>query len=126
MIQKGMESIEVQNFYDPNYENISISLKKNLTPSENAQKYFKKYNKLKTAKKELTSQMSINKEEIDYLENILLNIENCENLAELTRYKDELIPTWIFKSSGKLTKLKKMLNLLQNQINSYLQMDLLF
>ena len=93
MIQKGMESIEVQNFYDPNYENISISLKKNLTPSENSQRYFKKYNKLKTAKKEITSQMSINKEEIDYLENILLNIENCENLAELEDIKD-----WIFKS----------------------------
>ena len=33
------------------------------------QKYFKKYNKLKTAKKELTEQMAISKEEIEYLEN---------------------------------------------------------
>ena len=63
-----MESIEVQNFYDPNYENITIKLKENLTPSENSQRYFKKYNKLKTAKKEITSQMDISKEEIDYLE----------------------------------------------------------
>ena len=107
MIQKGMESIEVQNFYDPNYSNISISLKKNLTPSENSQRYFKKYNKLKTAKKEITSQMSINKEEIEYLENILLNIENCENLDELQDIKDELISLGYSKASGKLKSKKE-------------------
>ena len=91
MIQKGMESVEVANFYDPNYSNIRIALNKNLTPSENAQKYFKKYNKLKTAKIELTSQIAICNEEIEYLENIILGIENCENLEELDDIKDELI-----------------------------------
>ncbi len=91
MIQKGMESVEVANFYDANYSNIRIALNKNLTPSENAQKYFKKYNKLKTAKIELTSQIAICNEEIEYLENIMLGIENCENLEELDDIKDELI-----------------------------------
>ena len=57
MIEKGMEKVEVDNFYDENYSKVIISLNKNLTPSENAQKYFKKYNKLKTAKIELTSQI---------------------------------------------------------------------
>ena len=59
MIEKGMESVEVPNFYDDNYSNITIPLNKNLTPSENAQKYFTKYSKLKTAKIELTSQIAI-------------------------------------------------------------------
>ena len=90
MIEKGMESVEVPNFYDPEYKNIKISLNKNLTPSENAQKYFKKYNKMKTAKKEITSQMEITKEEVNYLENILLSIENCENIAELMDIREEL------------------------------------
>ena len=91
MIEKGMENVEVANFYDENYSNIIIPLNKNLTPSENAQKYFKKYNKLKTAKIELTSQISICNEDIEYLENSMLGIENCENLEELTDIKDELI-----------------------------------
>ena len=91
MIQKGMESVEVANFYDANYSNIRIALNKNLTPSENAQKYFKKYNKLKTAKIELTSQIAICNEEIEYLENIMLGIENCEKLEELDDINDELI-----------------------------------
>ncbi|SCH13716.1 Fibronectin-binding protein A N-terminus (FbpA) [uncultured Clostridium sp.] len=112
MIQKGMESIDVQNFYDPNYESVTIPLRKNLTPSENSQRYFKKYNKLKTAKKEITSQMAINKEEIDYLENILLNIENCENLAELQDIKDELVSLGYSKASGKLKSKKEIAKLI--------------
>ena len=59
MIQKGMDEVEVINFYDPEGGTIKINLNKNLTPSENAQKYFKKYNKLKHAKKEITLQMNI-------------------------------------------------------------------
>ncbi len=104
MIEKGMEEIEVSNFYDPDYKNIKISLNKNLTPSENAQKYFKKYNKMKTAKKELTSQIKISEEEINYLENIILSIEHCENLDELKDIRDELSKVGYLKSSSKNKK----------------------
>ena len=94
MIQKGMKSIEVDNFYDENMAKMTIELNENLTPSENTQKYFKKYNKLKTAKKELTEQMAISKDEIEYLENVLLSIENCENLEDLEDIKEENL-IWI-------------------------------
>lgn len=108
MVKKGMESVEVANFYDPDYKNIKISLNKNLTPSENAQRYFKKYNKLKTAKVEVTNQIQISKEEVDYLENILLSIENCENLAELLDIRDELGRVGYLKSSTKNKKETKL------------------
>lgn len=110
MIEKGMKSIDVANFYDENYSNITISLNENLTPSENAQKYFKKYSKLKTAKKELTSQIEICDEEIEYLENIMLGIENCENLDELEDIKEELIRLGYAKSTRKY-KVKKDIDL---------------
>ncbi|MEG0855068.1 MAG: NFACT RNA binding domain-containing protein [Terrisporobacter sp.] len=110
MIEKGMENIEVANFYDENYSNVTIPLNKNLTPSENAQKYFKKYSKLKTAKKELTSQITICNEEIEYLENIMLGIENCENLEELTDIKDELIRLGYAKAPYRY-KIKKDIDL---------------
>lgn len=108
MIEKGMESVEVANFYDPEYKNIKISLNTNFTPSENAQKYFKKYNKLKTAKKEITSQMEITKEEIDYLENIMLSIENCENLAELMDIREELGKVGYLRSKNNSKKETKL------------------
>ncbi len=108
MIEKGMESVEVANFYDPEYKNITISLNTNFTPSENAQKYFKKYNKMKTAKKEITSQIEITKEEIDYLENIMLSIENCENLAELMDIRDELSKVGYLRSKNNSKKETKL------------------
>ncbi len=108
MIEKGMESVEVANFYDPEYKNITISLNPNFTPSENAQKYFKKYNKMKTAKKEITSQIEITKEEINYLENIILSIENCENLAELMDIREELSKVGYLRAKNNSKKETKL------------------
>ncbi len=102
MIKQGMDKVVLNNFYDENKE-VEISLKTNLTPSENAQKYFKKYNKLKNAKEELTKQLEINKEEKEYLENTLLAIENCENAKELKEIREELIREGYVKS-GKIPK----------------------
>ena len=107
MVEKGMESVEVSNFYDPEYKNLTISLNKNLTPSENAQRYFKKYNKMKTAKKELAHQIEISLDEINYLENIILSIENCENLAELLDIREELSKVGYLKIKGKNSNKKE-------------------
>lgn len=90
MVKQGMESIKVLDFYNNNKE-VEIKLRKNLTPSENAQKYFKKYNKLKKANEELSIHIKNNKEEAEYLENTLLSIENCEDEKELKEIKEELM-----------------------------------
>ncbi|MGL4912909.1 MAG: Rqc2 family fibronectin-binding protein [Romboutsia sp.] len=107
MIEKGMEIVEVSNFYDPDYKTVTIKLNKNLTPSENAQKLFKKYSKMKTAKIEITHQIKISEEEINYLENILLSIENCENLAELLDIREELGKVGYLKIQNKGNKVNK-------------------
>lgn len=97
MIQKGMKSVELENFYDEN-KKIKIALDDKLTPSENAQKYFKKYNKLKTASEELTKFLIENIEEAEYLENTILSIDNCESVEELKEIKEELIREGYVKS----------------------------
>lgn len=97
MVQKGMEEVELDNFYDNNSK-IRVSLNKNLTPSENAQKYFKKYNKMKNASEEISKQIKINLEESEYLENSLLAIENCDNDKDLKEIREELIREGYIKS----------------------------
>ena len=104
MIEKGMSSVDVQNFYDPKMSVITIKLRENLTPSENAQRYFKKYNKLKNAKIEITHQIEMTSEEIEYLENIIFSIENCDNTKELRDIREELIKTGYVKSQKKIGK----------------------
>lgn len=109
MIEKGMDYVEVQNFYEEDCPTIKINLIHNLTPSENAQRYFKKYNKLKNAKIEISQQIELSLEEIEYLENIVLSIDNCENLAELQDIKDELQKTGYMKGKSLAKKSKNSL-----------------
>ncbi|MBS4539727.1 NFACT family protein [Clostridium sp. D2Q-11] len=99
-IEKGMEILETENYYNDN-ELIQIKLNPNFTPSQNAQKYFKKYNKLKSAFNEVSTQISFTEEEINYLENILLSIENATNLPELEEIRDELIEGGYIKNRKK-------------------------
>ena len=120
MIEKGMDFVEVQNFYEEDCPLIKIDLNKNLTPSENAQKYFKRYNKLKHAKKEITAQVGLSLEEINYLENIILSIDNCDNLAELDDIKEELQKLGYMR--GKV-KSKKDKNNLTTKPNEFLSSD---
>ncbi len=104
MIQKGMEEISLQNFYDENGGEITVKLNKNLTPSENAQKYFKKYSKLKNASIMLSDQIKMTKAEADYLENVLYSIENCENISEIEEIRNELIAEGLVKDRVKKKK----------------------
>ncbi|KRL23419.1 fibronectin-binding domain protein [Lentilactobacillus kisonensis DSM 19906 = JCM 15041] len=73
-ITRGMNSIELPNYYDNN-SSLAIKLSNQLSPSENAQRYFKKYQKLKNAVKYLAEQIELTKQEIDYFENIQSQIE---------------------------------------------------
>lgn len=89
-IKFGDENVEVEDFYNNN-EKIIITLDPNLSPSENAQRYFKKYNKLKKANEELTVLIEENIDEKKYLENTILSIENCDSLDELKEIREELM-----------------------------------
>ncbi len=103
-IQKGMHSIELENFYNENMELITVTLDPKLSPSENAQKNYKKYAKLKNAAKLLKKQIIQNQLEIEYLENVIMGIENCTEIEELEEIKEELI------SEGYIKKTKKANN----------------
>ncbi|CAI2594245.1 Rqc2 RqcH [Apilactobacillus kunkeei] len=87
-IQKGMTKISLPNFYD-NGNEIDISISNQLTPSENAQKYFKRYQKEKNAVSFVTEQLNKTNDEIDYFENILSQIE-IANPSDLDDIKVEL------------------------------------
>lgn len=73
-VERGMTSITLPNFYDDN-QPLKITLSNQIGPSQNAQKYFKKYNKLKTSVTYVNEQMSKTTAEIDYLDNIAAQIE---------------------------------------------------
>ncbi len=89
-IEKGQKEVEVQNFYSEAQENINIKLDVRLTPSKNAQKYYKRYNKLKNAYEFVSKEIVNTKKEIEYLEHVLVSIDNCFSVNELEEIREEL------------------------------------
>ncbi|MDD7352786.1 MAG: NFACT RNA binding domain-containing protein [Peptoniphilaceae bacterium] len=88
-IEKGAESVKVENFYNEMKE-IEIPLDPKLDGPSNASKYYKKYSKLKNAAKFLTEQIEIGNSEISYLESILLNVDFAETPDEIDELYEEL------------------------------------
>lgn len=107
-IKKGDKEVDVLNYYSEEEEYIKIPLDVNKTPAENAQKYFKRYNKLKAAEENAYIQIELAEEEDQYLQSVLSNIENADNYKDLEDIKNELVETGYiaFKKSMKSKKIK--------------------
>lgn len=105
-IEKGADSVTVENFYDEMKEMI-IPLDPTLDGPSNAAKYYKKYSKLKNATSFLTEQIEIGKSEISYLESILLNIDFAERPDEIDEIYEELEKEGYLKKKKKNNKKKK-------------------
>ena len=103
-VQSGADSITVENYYDNNNP-ITIPLKKELTPQENASSYFKRYNKLKRTFEAATVQLKETCDEIRQLESIAEALNFSETEDDLSQIKSELIDLkYIKQSSSKINK----------------------
>jgi predicted ribosome quality control (RQC) complex YloA/Tae2 family protein len=106
-ITQGLKHIECENFYSEKCEKIIIPLKDDLSPSKNAQRYYTKYNKEKTAEKETLKQKELNLKEIDYLESVKEAIEIAESGAEIALIREELVREGYLKNRGARKQNKK-------------------
>ena len=109
-IKKGDSECTLLNFYNENEEEyLKIALDKTKTPSENVQRYYKKYNKLKISEEYAKVQLEKNIEEIEYLNSVLTNILNAESYDEIDEIKNELIETKYirFRKNSKTSKKAK-------------------
>ncbi|MDW5300572.1 MAG: NFACT RNA binding domain-containing protein [Sedimentibacter sp.] len=99
--------LTVLNYYDPEQKDITIPLDPRLNLTQNGQKYFKRYNKLKKAEEELQKFIDSSLSEIEYLENILYSIESCETTDDLDDIYNELTTEGFIKRKSKIKKSKE-------------------
>ncbi|MGT2802478.1 Rqc2 family fibronectin-binding protein [Streptococcus henryi] len=106
MVPNNQDSVELDNYYTN--EKITIALDKALTPNQNAQRYFKKYQKLKEAVKHLTGLIDETKQTINYFESVDYNLSQA-NLDEIEDIREELVQAGFMKrrSTDKRHKRKK-------------------
>lgn len=89
-VPNDQDQVELDNYYTG--EKIMISLDKALTPNQNAQRYFKRYQKLKEAVKHLTSLIEETRTTILYLESVETALAQA-SLTEIAEIREELIQT---------------------------------
>ena len=90
---RGMATLRAMDFYDPEGGEVEIKLDPLLTPQQNAAKYYKEYNKAKTAEEMLTIQLEKGRRELDYLNSVLENITLAEGERDLQEIRQELADT---------------------------------
>ena len=104
-IEKVASSVTVQNFYQ-DYEEVTIPLNPLLTASQNAQAYFKKYQKLRNAVTHIHEQQEATKNEMDYLESVIYQIEEAD-VFNLEAIREELVESGYLKRSALKKGIKK-------------------
>lgn len=103
-LRKGAEGCEVVNYYDENAATVRIALDKTLTPAQNAQKYYKKYNKQKRTLAAVAPQKEEAESDLDYTESMLSALSRAENTLDLTEIEQELRDTGILPPEKKKVK----------------------
>ena len=117
-LEKGLEKYSLENFYycddllPPSNSLtppsqvcegglgaiIEIAVEKNLTPAQNAQKFYKKYNKLKSAEYHLTKQTEAAENDIVYVDSVFESLTRALSERELSEIRDELNESGLMKS----------------------------
>lgn len=89
-MEKGMKTLVTENWYDEKGGEITISLDDTLSPAQNAQRYFKAYNKQKRALDALAPRLKGEKAELSYLESISVAVDVAETDEDLKEIETEL------------------------------------
>mgnify|MGYP005773207173 FL=1 len=93
---KNIDYVFVENYYDNN-NLIKIDLDKKYSPSINAKRFYKKYNKLKNTLEIVSVQKEDTLKDLDYIESVVYELENSSSLEDLSSIYEEISENDIFK-----------------------------
>ena len=96
-IKNGSEFAEVVNYYDSELKTVKIPLNPAISPSANANKYFKDYKKSYTAEQTLTALIEKDRKELEYFDAVLDSINRSSTLSDLQEIREELEETGYIK-----------------------------
>jgi len=88
-VERGASAVSLENFYDDNAL-LDIALDPTLAPAENAQRYFRQYNKQKRAAVAVTAQIEQNDADLAYLESVLTTLDNAAGEEDINEIRAEL------------------------------------
>ena len=114
-VKKGESRVTVENFYDENGGELTISLNPAISPAQNAQRYYKEYNKAKVREQKLKEQIALASEELLYVESVQDMLSRAESEQELSQIRTELCEQGYIKAQRGRRMKEKPLPPLQYQ-----------
>ena len=102
-LHKGQTSAELVNIYDGN--TVTIKLNPILSPSDNAQAYYKKYNKYKRAQSELRQQIEATESMLTYLASLDASLLTATTKNEIEEIRQEMVTAGLIREIGKKKKI---------------------
>lgn len=106
-LQKGEPTAVVENYYSPDCEPISIPMDVSLSPAQNAQRYFKLYQKARGAKTLAAEQKAKAEQELIYLEQIEDDLRKCTDARGLTELREMLVSSGHVRPTASKVKPRK-------------------
>lgn len=119
-LQKGMKEIEVINYYNEDGETITIPLDPLKSPSENAQKYFSKYQKAKNSIDIVKEQISLAEKELSYFDSLGQQLM-AASIRDIAEIREELVEEGYIRERQK--RKTKNNNHGKPQLESYISSD---
>ena len=101
-LRKGQTQAELINIYDG--ESVTVQLSPILSPTENAQAYYKRYNKYKRAQSEVALQITATEEMLQYLASLDSSLLTATSKSEIEEIRQEMIAADLIKVIGKKKK----------------------
>ena len=108
LAKKGMKSVTIPNYYEEGAPGLEVQLDEKLSPGQNAQRYFKLYQKARSAKRLAAEQVEKTTEELNYLEGQMLNLFACEEESELAELREELEKYGYVRKNHNRRQMKKL------------------
>ena len=103
---RGQARLTAVDFYDPDMKEIDIPLSPQLSPQQNAAKFYKDYNRAKTAQRVLTEQIAKAEVELEYVKSILDELERAETEQDVQEIRAELVAGGYVRDNDKKKRMK--------------------
>ena len=98
-LEKGISTVNLENFYSENNETVTINMNPRLSPSQNAQQYYSEYRKAVTAEKKLTELIVKGEEELLYIDSVFDALTRSNSEDEVLELRLELAEQGYIKSN---------------------------
>lgn len=130
---ENVKELEVENYYDNN-NLVKIPIDVSLNIQKNADKYFKKYNKMKNTLRVTKLQKEQTDIELKYLETLVYELDNCKNIEEVDEVYNEMAENVLFidlknnkmnkRSYNKRKELRESKGKIDDSLNNYYKLEI--